>query len=108
MRRGCAGVVGWRAAARIGAAGISCLLLARCGQAPSGRLDPKYGVSASPRLVALGDPVPKGGGSYRVGKPYTVGGQTYNPEDNPNYSAEGLASWYGDDFHGRATANGEI
>ena len=25
-----------------------------------------------------------------------------------NYSADGLASWYGDDFHGRYTANGEI
>src|SRR5262249_53709594 len=25
-----------------------------------------------------------------------------------NYSAEGMASWYGDDFHGRYTANGEI
>ena len=25
-----------------------------------------------------------------------------------SYSAEGLASWYGDDFHGRATANGEV
>ena len=26
----------------------------------------------------------------------------------PSYSAEGLASWYGEDFHGRATANGEV
>jgi rare lipoprotein A len=25
-----------------------------------------------------------------------------------NYSAVGMASWYGDDFHGRYTANGEI
>src|SRR5580700_1939774 len=30
------------------------------------------------------------------------------PQDDPNYRAEGLASWYGDDFHGRFTANGEI
>ena len=29
-------------------------------------------------------------------------------EDNPHYRAEGVASWYGSDFHGRATANGEI
>ncbi len=94
--------------ARIGAVGSCCLLLAQCGQAPSGKLDPKYGVSASPRLVALGDPVPKGGGTYRVGKPYTVGGRVYEPQENPNYSAEGLASWYGEDFHGRRTANGEV
>jgi rare lipoprotein A len=71
-------------------------------------VDPKYGVPASPRLVEEGQPVPKGGGYYRVGQPYVVGGRTYVPEDNPEYRAEGLASWYGSDFHGRMTANGEI
>jgi rare lipoprotein A len=59
-------------------------------------------------VVALGDPVPKGGGTYRVGKPYTVGGRVYVPEEDVNYREEGLASWYGDDFHGRLTANGEV
>jgi len=93
---------------RIGAVGSCCMVLAHCGQSPSGRLDPKYGVSSSPRLVALGEPVPKGGGTYRVGKPYVIGGRVYEPQENASYSAEGLASWYGDDFHGRATANGEI
>jgi rare lipoprotein A len=88
--------------------GSCCLVLAHCGQAP-GKFDPKYGVSSSPRLVALGEPVPKGGGTYRVGKPYTIGGRTYEPQENAaNYTAEGLASWYGEDFHGRATANGEV
>jgi peptidoglycan lytic transglycosylase len=94
--------------ARLGAIGGCCVLLAQCGQTSNGRFDPKYGVSSSPRLVALGEPVPKGGGVYRVGKPYTIGGQTYEPSENSRYSAEGLASWYGEDFHGRATANGEI
>jgi rare lipoprotein A len=37
-----------------------------------------------------------------------VGGQSYSPEENTAYSAEGIASWYGDDFHGRRTANGEV
>ena len=59
-------------------------------------------------MVAFGDPVPKGGGTYRVGKPYTVGGRIYVPEEDVNYREEGLASWYGDDFHGRLTANGEV
>lgn len=72
------------------------------------RLDPKYGVSSSPRVVGMGEPVPKGGGTYRVGKPYVVGGKLYVPEENVNYREEGLASWYGDDFHGRLTANGEV
>ncbi len=37
-----------------------------------------------------------------------VGGKTYVPEEDTNYRTEGLASWYGDDFHGRLTANGEV
>jgi rare lipoprotein A len=88
----------------------ACLVLANCassGKFASG-VDPKYGVSSSPRVVAFGDPVPKGGGTYRVGKPYTVAGQVYVPEEDTHYRAEGLASWYGDDFHGRLTANGEV
>ena len=43
-----------------------------------------------------------------VGKPYTVRGKTYVPADQPDYVATGIASWYGADFHGRRTANGEI
>lgn len=40
--------------------------------------------------------------------PYTVHGRTYIPHlSSKGYKAEGLASWYGDDFHGKTTANGE-
>jgi rare lipoprotein A len=86
-----------------------CLLLANCASSGKfSRIDPKYGVSSSPRVVGFGEPVPKGGGTYRVGKPYVVGGRLYVPEENKHYRAEGLASWYGDDFHGRLTANGEV
>jgi len=86
-----------------------CLALANCASSGKfARIDPKYGVSSSPRVVAFGDPVPKGGGTYRIGKPYTVGGRMYVPEEDANYREEGLASWYGDDFHGRLTANGEV
>ncbi len=34
-------------------------------------------------------------------------GKTYEPNRDPNYRAEGKASWYGASFHGRRTANGE-
>jgi rare lipoprotein A len=96
-------------ATRGAAAVAACLVLANCASGNlSSRVDPKYGVSSSPRVVAFGDPVPKGGGTYRVGKPYTVGGRVYIPEEDINYREEGLASWYGDDFHGRLTANGEV
>src|SRR3981189_309075 len=96
--------------ARSAAAVAACLVLANCASSDkfASRVDPKYGVSSSPRVVAFGDRVPKGGGTYRVGKPYTVGGRIYVPEEDTNYREEGLASWYGDDFHGRLTANGEV
>lgn len=97
-------------AARGVAAVATCVVLANCASSNkfASRVDPKYGVSSSPRVVALGDPVPKGGGTYRIGKPYVVAGKTYVPEEDVNYRAEGMASWYGDDFHGRLTANGEV
>ena len=94
--------------ARVGAVLAAGLLLANCSQSSSSRVDARLGVSASERVVGPGEPVPKGGGTYRVGKPYTVAGRVYVPEENPRYKAEGIASWYGDDFHGRKTANGEI
>jgi len=34
-------------------------------------------------------------------------GRTNVPTENLTYRAEGIASWYGPDFHGRLTANGE-
>jgi len=94
---------------RLFALGLSGLALANCsGGRMAGTIDPRYGVAASARAVEPGQPVPKGGGVYRVGQPYTVAGRVYVPEENINYSAVGMASWYGDDFHGRYTANGEI
>lgn len=94
--------------ARLMALGAGCLALANCSSGLSSKINPKYGVSASARVVEPGEPVPKGGGKYRVGNPYTVAGRVYIPEEDVNYSAVGIASWYGDDFHGRYTANGEI
>ena len=95
--------------ARLFILALGYLALANCtnGQM-AGKIDPLYGVAASARVVEPGQPVPKGGGVYRIGQPYTVAGRVYVPEENINYSAEGMASWYGDDFHGRYTANGEI
>src|SRR5246127_172503 len=96
-------------AARCAAVVLACLMLANCASQDkfARSVDPKYGVSSSPRVVENGDPVPKGGGTYRVGKPYTVAGRMYVPEEDVNYREEGLASWYGDDFHGRTKAKKE-
>src|ERR1700676_4769044 len=104
MGRAGGGQVG-RSARNVGVMGavvLACAALANCSS--SKVLSDKY----SQRVVADGEPVPKGGGGYKVGQPYTINGQTYYPNDNPAYRAEGIASWYGPDFHGRLTANGEI
>jgi rare lipoprotein A len=61
-----------------------------------------------PRIVQLGQPVPKGGGRYKVGEAYRVNGRVYMPREYRNYDEAGMASWYGELFHGRRTANGEI
>jgi rare lipoprotein A len=94
--------------ARLAAVAVGALALANCSGGLSSKIDPRYGVAASARVVEPGQPVPKGGGVYRVGKPYVVAGRVYVPQADPDYSAVGYASWYGDDFHGRYTANGEI
>jgi rare lipoprotein A len=68
----------------------------------------EYGVKASPRVSNMRSRLPRGGGRAMVGKPYKVKGKWYKPKEEPNYSKVGSASWYGDAFHGRLTANGEI
>ncbi len=47
------------------------------------------------------------GGTYKVGSPYKIMGQWYYPKEDYDYSEVGIASWYGEDFHARKTANGE-
>ncbi|NNE41037.1 MAG: septal ring lytic transglycosylase RlpA family protein [Marinicaulis sp.] len=60
---------------------------------------------ATPRQsIPRGDPSPH----YKVGKPYKVNGKWYRPAIDDNYNKVGMASWYGKQFHGRQTANGEI
>ena len=66
------------------------------------------GQSLGERVIPLGQPVPKGGGVYRIGEPYEVAGIRYTPREDPSYDRVGRASWYGELFHGRRTANGEI
>lgn len=46
-------------------------------------------------------------GTFKVGDPYKVGGQWYNPTETYEYTQTGIASWYGPEFHGKRTANGE-
>lgn len=49
-----------------------------------------------------------GGGVYKVGNPYQINGVWYYPKEDPNYDETGIGSWYGEQFHAKTTANGEI
>ena len=66
------------------------------------------GAKLGERVIPFGQPVPKGGGAYRVGEPYEIAGTWYHPREDKAYNRVGKASWYGELFHGRRTANGEI
>lgn len=52
------------------------------------------------------DPVPQP--RYKIGDPYKINGVWYYPTRDLNYDKTGIASWYGEAFEGRHTANGEI
>ncbi len=45
--------------------------------------------------------------TYKVGKPYEINGVWYYPKVDYSYDKTGIASWYGPNFHGKPTANGE-
>ncbi len=62
-------------------------------------------LASVPDAVPQVEPIlPKG-----PNKPYSVLGQAYEPlaEDRP-FKQRGLASWYGNQFHGKRTASGEV
>lgn len=67
---------------------------------------PKYAI----REGAAGSLAPPPGGSKSTGTnaPYQVGGIWYVPHEQPDYDQTGIASWYGDAFQMKATADGEI
>jgi rare lipoprotein A len=50
----------------------------------------------------------KHAGRYKVGKPYRIFGKEYRPSEDRTYREIGVASWYGEDFQNRRTANGDI
>lgn len=103
--------------ARLGCVILAGLLVANCaGNQVAGRKSKEIGAfpqwkygAASPRVIADGEPVPKGGGRLLIGKAYSVAGKRYVPFEKPvGFSAVGTASWYGEAFHGRRTSNGEV
>lgn len=52
-------------------------------------------------------PPSKSQGKFKVGNPYKIAGKYYTPQESYTLVETGIASWYGPNFHGKMTANGE-
>jgi rare lipoprotein A len=84
------------------AAATALLLLSACGSTGGARRDEPY--RRAP--VAAGDEAPRS--KYGNPESYEVNGETYRVLATARgYRERGLASWYGEDFHGKRTSSGE-
>lgn len=66
----------------------------------------EFVIHSTKEIQDLQEPA-KAQGHYKVGKPYQIAGKWYYPEEDFDYDETGIASWYGPNFHGKPTANGE-
>jgi rare lipoprotein A len=63
--------------------------------------------ACAPKKMTVTNPPESRQKAYQ--KPYTVLGQRYEPlQTHAGFVQTGIASWYGSDFHGKKTSNGEI
>lgn len=84
---------------------LSLAMLAGCAEtALVNHASKSIGKSTDPVQIGAGSR----GGIYKVGNPYQINGVWYYPKEDPNYDESGIGSWYGEQFHGKRTANGEI
>jgi rare lipoprotein A len=88
---------------------LAIVLLAGASLAACATAKPQYAVRGPTTAGGSSSKAPSGaGGRYKVGEPYQVAGIWYVPKEEPNYDQRGIASWYGDEFHLKTTANGEV
>ena len=71
---------------------------------------PKYSIKGGGQSASRSSTVrpPADPSAHGTNAPYQVGGIWYVPHDQPRYDETGIASWYGDAFNMKATADGEI
>jgi peptidoglycan lytic transglycosylase len=90
--------------------GAVCLMLANCttDDTVASRTNRKH-AAMSPRIAATGEIAPKTESIVRrrvkVAREHPL--EKVIAEKTANYTVVGTASWYGEDFHGKRTANGE-
>lgn len=92
---------------RIVAIGFVAGIAAACGTTAPMRT-PVVVHRPSPSPPPPSAPMASANPIYKVGNPYQVAGLWYYPREQPDYDETGIASWYGQQFHGMLTADGEV
>lgn len=92
----------------LGGAGLSACAGVPSASTGASLRTPTYYAPTAQAAARSGGSAERALGRYKVGAPYEVGGLWYVPAEQPAYDEVGVASWYGDDFNGKPTANGEI
>ncbi len=94
----------WRGMRGVALMALAAASLTACAT-PKPKLDIGHGYGSSPRGPMVS---PSGKPLRGTEKPYQIKGVWYYPQADPDYDAKGVGSWYGEQFHNRRTANGEI
>jgi len=93
--------------------GAALVALGCAGLAACATPQPRLAIGKSPQTSTArpysGPPAPGSTKGLRgTEKPYQIRGIWYYPKADPDYDEKGVGSWYGEQFHNRRTANGEL
>ena len=93
--------------------GLAVAALGSVGLVACATPEPRLPIQQAPKSQGArpySGPPPRGSTSGLRGteKPYQIRGIWYYPKADPDYDERGIGSWYGEQFHNRRTANGEI
>jgi rare lipoprotein A len=93
--------------------GLAVAALGSAGLVACATPEPRLPIQQAPKFQGArpySGPPPQGStkGLRGTEKPYQIRGIWYYPKADPDYDERGIGSWYGEQFHNRRTANGEI
>jgi rare lipoprotein A len=93
--------------------GLAVAALGSAGLVACATPEPRLPIQQAPKSQGArpySGPPPQGStkGLRGTEKPYQIRGIWYYPKADPDYDERGIGSWYGEQFHNRRTANGEI
>lgn len=86
-------------------AGMRWIFLVAAALVVSACAETEFLVHSAKRIGGIFEPPAEP--TYKIGAPYQIQGTWYYPAEDYEYDETGVASWYGAQFHGRRTANGE-